>query len=183
MLRCPPVCVLRPMDEQKQVPEDLEEASPLPVVLFLARSHGARCPQVFVSGASCAWMENGSPSPGHSPRTTRPGSQAGSLRLAACCEGGCITGLSAGHGACWFRVRRSSQSKQVHNPLPLPRPWCAGLPRSPSAELARSGAGFTAELPGHHHRVPGPEPQVFSNHLSQVCSLLILPLSLSSLPT
>lgn len=183
MLRCPPVCVLRPMDEQKQVPEDLEEASPLPVVLFLARSHGARCPQVFVSRASCAWMENGSPSPGHSRRTTRPGSQAGSLRLAACCEGGCITGLSAGHGACWFRVRRSSQSKQVHNPLPLPRPWCAGLPRSPSAELARSGAGFTAELPGHHRRVPGPEPQVFSNHLSQVCSLLILPLSLSSLPT
>lgn len=67
---------------------------------------------------------------GHSSLTTRPGDQAESLSLAGCCEGRCITGLSAGRGACWFWVRRLSQSKQVHSPLPLPSPgaldWLTG---------------------------------------------------------
>lgn len=117
----------------------------MPAVLFLAPSHGSCCPQVFVSRASCACMENGSQSPGYSGLTTRSGSQAGSLRLAGYCKGSCITSLSAGHGACWFWVRRSSQSKQYTVQCPSLSPgvldrlmglvrswqsgaaWCPGL--------------------------------------------------------
>lgn len=127
-----------------------------------------RSPQVFVSRASCAYMENGCWSPGHSSVTPRPGGQASSLWLAGSCEGGCITGLSDSPGACWFWVRSSSQSKQIHSPLPLPKPWCAGLAHSPCDELAPSGAAFTLGLPDHHRKVPMPEQQVFSTHPSQV---------------
>lgn len=53
---------------------------------------------------------------GRSSLPTRPGGRAGAQRLAGGCEGDCVTGLSAGRGACWFWVRRSSQSKQVCHP-------------------------------------------------------------------
>lgn len=109
-----------------RTPEDLEKASPLPAVLFLAPSHASAVPRCLSAGRTVPIRKMAVRA---QAAAARPGSQAGSLRLAGCCEGGCVSGLSAGHSACWFWGRRSSQSKQAAAP-----PWALdrllGLMRS-----------------------------------------------------
>lgn len=120
---------LKSVDEELQDPRGFGKGLSIASCAFFSSLPRLWCPQVFVGRAYCAYTENGSQSPGRSSLTTRPGSQAGSLRLAGCCEGGCVSGLSAGHSACWFWGRRSSQSKQAAAP-----PWALdrllGLMRS-----------------------------------------------------
>lgn len=146
------------MDEQQQDPEDLEKASLLPAVLWLAPSQGPCFPRcVSAVRPAPVWKMAVEPRPQQSHyQAWQPG---WSLRLAGCCEGGCITGLSAGHGACWFWVRRSSQSKQVHHPLPFPSPgaldWLvvpATSWHSQELVVLRSCLVITAGCPGPSHR-------------------------------